>query len=698
MANNVVWYAGRCVKRTEHDKAAHLEAVAQLVDGKWRLIENPDVLFRHMNDVELRAVDARQIKVSDWAAFTIGSKGSRAKSWPATAHRRLHRYMDLSYLGSAEQVHRVLVGDGVQTKHPSGIWIVRCAENEVLQFELRQSGDVAHFAAGNGKVPAYHFDPEAVVRMPGPDGEIELYDLRGTSPVNYYDWAPDDAFALRVVQAAAHAGDPRARDLVSWLELHARKLEGLLSLNPSDFAAANEALRSGKLAKRLAADQALLRTFVNELAAEERVGALIKESAERIAEQERARARAQAEMEAKREMEAARKHRLAALESELERVAEELRTHADAELQRLRAEADEELRRTVGARAEAMEKLANEMDMRCKALGVDAAKLEAVVEERRQKIESLRVEAAEVQASIDALRGEAAVTADKLAAEQSRFEAIRLRCPLPGPKRAAKPLALERVGTELEASKLLSANGKVLMAHFLALVLAGEVPVLCGAEVDDFLLVAEIMFAGGRSVRMEGDPTIITFEDLWIRAGTDLRTALGQALATAAGAEGEPRTTLAVIERAERSGARFWYPTLADRAQRGDLPRRLLICMTIEDHECDEVAEILRHTVRLEVNDALAPSAAIPLAMAASTGTATELDPGVTRADVALGAPAVTTVAAALGSARCARAMRAAAEAKRMSPPARPSTLVHLFRGPGGNAVDVDKTRSTNDA
>ncbi|WMD20188.1 hypothetical protein RAS12_26860 [Achromobacter seleniivolatilans] len=699
MASNVIWYAGPCIKRAEKGTASHLEAVAQLVNSEWRLIDDPKILFRGMNDVELRAADARQLRVSDWAAFTIGIKGSRTKSWPATAHRRLHRYVDLSALEGAEQAQRQLVVEGVQTRQPSGTWIVRCAEDEVLQVELRQHEGVAHLALGNGRVSAYRFDPESVTRMPTPDGEVDLYDLKGATPARYYDWTPDDSFALRVVRAAVDAGDGHARSLVAWLESHAKQGEGLLPVKSADISAANEALRSGKLAKRLAEDQELLRSFLDVLVDDERIGALIKEGAERVVEQERADARVRAEAEAKREMEASRKHRLAALKEELENAAQIGRKSLSEELDKLRAHGEAELQQSVSARVGAMEKRAGELDAHCKALAIEAGHAKAAVGEERQKAASIRCEIAEAQASLNAIQVSTAMAAAELAVEQTRLTAAQTKCPVIVRPGATKLLTLEGVGAEIDASRLLSGRGKTLMANFLALTLAGEVPALCGPGVDDFLLAAEIMFGGGRSVRMEADPTILTFEDLWIRAGTDLHTGFGQALAMASGIEGKPRTMLAVLERAERSGGRFWYPTLADRAQRGTLPRSLLICVTIADQECEEALEILSRAVRLDLNDVLEADSSLPLAMiAASAGTATELDTGRERANVALGAAAVATDAPQLGAWRSLRAMRAVAEATSLSPVARLSELVHLFLGTGGKPASANKPQRATHA
>lgn len=691
MTSDAIWYAGRCIKRSEKDTAAHLEAVAQLVSGEWRLIPDPKSLFRNMNVIELRAADARQMRVSDWAAFTIGSKSARVKSWPATSHRRLFWYVDLCALGGAEQAQRKLV-EGIQTNDPSGVWIVRCAEEEVLQVELRQQEGVVRLIH-SGLVSAYRFDPESVVRMPTLGGEVDIYDLKSATPTRTYDWTPDDAFALRIVRAASDAGDAHAGSLIAWLEAqHAKQVGDLLPVKSSDIVAANEALRTGKLAKRLATDQALLRSFMDVLVGDERIGALVKEGVERVAEEERIGARARAEAEATREIEVSHKKRLAALEVELEKAAQKGWKSMSEDLDKLRVDAEATLQKTIATRIDAMEKQVREQDAHYTALCIEVGHAKAAVEDERKKAASLRAEVAEVQASLNATHDSLVAAATELAAEQARLAAMRRKCPVIGPPGAAKRLTLERVGAEIEASRLLSDRGKSLMAHFLALTLAGDVPVLCGPGVDDFLLAAEMIFGGGYSVRMEGDPTILTFEDLWIRAGTDLRTGFGQALAITGGVEGTSRTTLAVVERAERSGARFWYPALADRARRGGLPRGLLLCATIEDRECEEAVEIMSRAVSLDVNDVLVSDSSFLLAMAvASAETASELDVGSERADISLGVARVTADAPQLSAAWTVRAMRAVAEASSLFPSARLSGLVQLFLDASGQPASVNR-------
>jgi hypothetical protein len=92
---------------------------------------------------------------------------------------------------------------------------------------------------------------------------------------------------------------------------------------------------------------------------------------------------------------------------------------------------------------------------------------------------------------------------------------------------------------------------------------------------------------------------------------------LRQAIAEASGES--PTTQLCVISKADRSGARFWYPALADRAHRTELPPRFLVCATLKDAESDETAEFASRGILLEAKDLIAPKASI-VAPAVLTG------------------------------------------------------------------------------
>jgi hypothetical protein len=707
MASTLAWYAGRCIKRAEHDKPALLEAAAQQVDGVWKPIENREALFKHIDGLELRTADARQVRAAEWLAFTMTPTGPRAKTWKALQHRRLYWYVDLSADGGQGPVHRRLLTKGFNTRQPSGVWIVRCTDDEVLMLDLKQQDGAAHLASGTSKVMAHRFDPASVAALPTAEGVIQLYDLNGAAVQATYDWTGDDAFALRLVRAAAGAGNVEANKFIPWLEAFAKQGQTLSSVDPSDLAFAHDAIRAGQLAKRLADDQALLRKFIDAFATDERIADVINAFAAKAAEQERQAARSRAETAFAKEIAVQRDKKLRELESDMRSIERARTAELDADraqrlkqlseaIERQRVSAEEELQRSVEARRAVIESGVQDLENRRAALTKQAAQLEAANEEAQRELASLLSAASEANAGLEATRSEANAIHVALLAEQASLTMLQMKCPAPSAPASAPTVSPVGLSQKIEASKLLSAQGKKLMMQFAALVLAGEVPALCGPGVSDFLAAAETMLAAGRAVRMEADPTIITFEDLWIRPGLSLPTALGHALRYAAGAASQPRTNLAVIERAERSGARFWYPPLLHAAQRGDVPQRLLMCVTIEDPGCEEAAAIFAHAVRLDVDGALAPNAGVAFAMAKAAGIAEELDPGPGRADVSLGAKDVLAHADALGASRTARALRVLAQARQMHvnaqatgthASAQAAAFIRLFMT-GGDAVD----------
>jgi hypothetical protein len=156
------------------------------------------------------------------------------------------------------------------------------------------------------------------------------------------------------------------------------------------------------------------------------------------------------------------------------------------------------------------------------------------------------------------------------------------------------------------------------MRQVTALMLAGEVPILVGDERDDFLRIAECLLSSADGVRIEADPTLITFEDLWARVGDGAATALVEAVALAGGETA--RTVLAVVAGCERSGARFWLPALANRARRGLLPRRLLICATMSDRDTEESEHLEASAIILRIDGAInvAARGLAPLALNAN--------------------------------------------------------------------------------
>lgn len=211
------------------------------------------------------------------------------------------------------------------------------------------------------------------------------------------------------------------------------------------------------------------------------------------------------------------------------------------------------------------------------------------------------------------------------------------------------------------------------MGRFVVLALAGETPVLFGPEKDDFLEIATALLAGGRASRLHADPTMVAFDDLWIRPGTMTPTVLREAAEAALGGRdggaSPPATALVVVAGADRSGARFWHPALVDCARRGRLPRRLLVCVTVDDPGSEEAEALppgsLFNTAGVTAEGA---SSVAPVLLAGPRAVRRELDPGERPDDLAAAVPLIGSVAGRLSSIEATRLARIYVEASRMMP------------------------------
>jgi hypothetical protein len=172
------------------------------------------------------------------------------------------------------------------------------------------------------------------------------------------------------------------------------------------------------------------------------------------------------------------------------------------------------------------------------------------------------------------------------------------------------------------------------MIDFAAFALAGEVPVLEGAQAGDFALVAEVLMAAARLVPFDADETVIAPDDIWSRPGSGLASQVSQAAALAVGGQ----THLVHLRGIERSAARSWHPALCSLSRSGMLPRRLILFATFLDSASDEAAALPAGTCRINVDNTIAPGAALlaPRLLSPTLGgTAGRLDPGERPTDLA---------------------------------------------------------------
>lgn len=686
------WYAGRCVSRHEHDKSVNIEVIARLDETEWIPLENARHLFGGVQEVELRCSHAKTIKIGEWEMFQLSKKGK--KLWIVGEHKKLHHFIDLSTLGNASQIQRYIASDELKTSEASGSWILRSQDTEVLQVELRQIQGAGHLATVSGKIPAFPFDPDCIARISLGGIEIELYELRHKGyPTAIYDWSSDEAYAVRIIRSIANASDPRVKATIGWLEEHGKTRQSLELLNAVDIAAANDAVRSGKLAKRLSSDQALLSSLVNTMLNDSRVLGLIKSKTDLIAEEERSTLRIRAETAMQEQLIALRQERMASMDIEIESLRlgcvkkiDDRYVELERELVARKENGLIEINHDLGALVTALQLHADELTSQCSRAKDELVELDEKSITLNGQLQLLRDQERDALINIDRLVAVTSLAKSQANTANEKFFAPR------SPLERGVPLMAGDIKDFVESSQLLSAKGKEIMLQFLALLLAGELPVLIGPDVDDFLLVAESMFANGTSTRLEGDPTIINFEDLWLRPGTNVQTALASALASMDSDETDETTKLVVINRAERSGARFWFPALAAHTRRGELPRRLLACVTIQDTESEEAEAVLSEATRLDIHNALTAEAAI-VAIASGIELRRNLDPAERPADLTEAVPVLAPHLQRLTFARAQRAARAIVEAKNLGIPTQP--LVELFIvASGANTAVVAQLRS----
>ncbi|WP_134517417.1 hypothetical protein, partial [Pseudomonas aeruginosa] len=662
-----------------NDMTVQLKVVAVKTKLGWSLVENPHKLFRKSGEVEMRGADVASLRFGEWVKFQVGPS-ERKDQWRATRHHRLYAYYDLSSAQSVEEARQTLTFNGVATHRPPGIWMIRINGDQVVQIEFTRSGDDLLLASHITTLPAYEFDQDSVISMPTGSSEHLFYDLGSDAkPCYTYDWTPESGYIERVIRRLAGFQSPQLAEIISWLQQHADERTGRITVNPDDVLAAHEALRSGELAKRLNAEQTLLRSLVDALTGDARMAGLLERERNALIEQERNTIHTNLEMQLAVEMELQRDLRTSQLEVQLKeheaasraQIKEQLdhdRQEAESAIAAYQAAQKVEIDKVICSRLAALEQEKAELTEYCANLSQSRDELILTLHELEIKAEDLNALVGDLSAAVTILKeqrehGTAEVERlkeiSRVASEGRGYAPVTV-VPFYRPKHSTAWCCSE-AGEVLKNCALLTSNGKKLMEQFIALSLAGEIPLLVGPDVADFLLVAESLVASGRSARLEADPTILTFEDLWVRAGTGLPTSLAQGLTLASSQE--PCSVLGVIDRAERSAARFWLPALTDRARRGDLPRRLLLCATVEDDSCEEAEALRGSQIWLPVKEAIAKDAATVAPLWLSPSQYRELDPGDCPVEsIEGGLNVAQKLANRLGLVNTLRAVRSAAE------------------------------------
>lgn len=628
--SKIPWYLGQFDRRNYQ---SYLKAIAQETPDGWRTIENPKKLFPRTGEVEFNEADALQLRKGEWAAFHVGL-GTRNRV-QAKHSRRIYPYYDLSSGQSLLEARRQLSFDGITTDGEPGLWAIRFGPDGLILANLAESKSGCLNLSISQNVYEYDFREGDVISVSGisVNGKLFYMPNVNVSPARIHDWTPDKQYIEYIIQLISCADSTAA--IASWLQVHTNEQNGKLTSGVDALLAAAQMLRSGELAKKLEEEDSLTRQFTEAVLKDQHIARLLDHQIQNIAEEERVALRIEQHKGLDKEFSAERLRRREAIEREMAAFDKTRKSEIEEEIAQLWQLEEEKLQTDFAEKKANIEQtlkqekayLESEIS-RLKDANVDLCTQN---ENQRQILASLACEHEVFLASLTDAEERTAQAQTELEkmdiaiAEKARrmaYSAIpEVRLPA-----QARVISCEEFGHTIRENKLLTSDGKLLMAQFLALMLAGECPLLYGPETQDFLAIAASLISSGRTIRQIADPTMITGEDLWVRAGNKMATPLYQGLLLSEASC--PRTILAVIERVECSAARFWLPALKDRLYGGDLPRRFLICGTIENEDCEEAEKLKEQHLRLRMENVVIQNAIALSPLHLSSENHSELDPG----------------------------------------------------------------------
>lgn len=633
-------FVGRFVRK--QGNFGTVAVVGRMDAGQVETLTDPKRLFPKDGLVETQGVFHARLARGDWVEFDlVRNSRPRAPAYRATHLRRLARYAVLPE--STIAGYRVLLTkEGWRGESRAGTWALRIAGDRLLvvDLELGKDGALRIPRKLAREVHWSEYRDGLIVQLPVEGGTEQVFVGDFGSVSGSYDWSEEADHVARVIRSLSDANDPRLADLIAWLELHHEEGTGRVFAAAADHEAAEAALRSGELAERLRADKDLMAAYVEAAqlddAVREAISAWTREGhgaeAARLREEldgEIAETRVRLEAELSVEIARKQSEAFAAVTAGAEAAAEARRAELERNVREVEAEMAERFSALDKQFAERRTLLESEAAQHRQATGDAAAEAKAA----KAALDQVRADEAEAR---ERLAG-TVVEIDRLLAIGGRLEAASTPAASAGPDIAQtqgvrhnfpeQPLVpAAKKAQAIDHQVFLTESGKDTMRRLATLLLAGELPILIGDDKAGLLRLAEALFCPGRSALIEADPTIISIDDLWARAGSGAPTAL--ALATQAAAAGG--AVLVVINAIERSGARFWLPALADALRRGSLPRGLLVCCTIDDGEHDEVAALPKDIQTVETRGALAENVYLagPTLLSPPKLELTTLDPG----------------------------------------------------------------------
>jgi hypothetical protein len=621
-------YCGVCVRL--RDAVAYFEVRGQF-DGAsiLDLSHSSHGLFPPKGEVELRPNPTNPVSRGVWMAFGVEGYGPPGHvKFRAVDARRLLPFEDLADIGDAESVRRLLVEEGRIDDFP-GARYVQTGDREMVRIDVRQCADGRWRVSREtdlSSLPVWEYRPELRLRVSDGLGTVSVVSVRtALRQIGTTLWSSDADIVRRIVGAMRDKSDPEdtaRRQFADALLRYADQLErgGETSHRGVDAFTARRVLRLRRVASALRDQQDVLQEYFELLRQDPEVRALLHQkmaaAVEAEVESQRASIRQTLELELDRDMAEVRDRRKAELEKSmgeldtemmenLERRAAARSAEVDRQIAEREKEGLEEIERSLSDKHSTLEAEVFALEDRRSALAAETT----VLDKKKEALDAELRDLSERQNRATEIVEKWTSIASALGARPGSFALAQPSIPVPDRASEPSPVALRTADFEnaIAGCTLLTNAGKDMLVRLAALMLAGEVPLLHGPECDDFIEIAQAYISNGRHARLEADPTIIAFDDLWIRPGTQVATPLRQALAEASGERA--RTKLCVISNADLSGARFWYPALAEKARRAELPPRLLICATLKDPKSEEAEQLVETGLALEIKDVIAPKA-----------------------------------------------------------------------------------------
>jgi hypothetical protein len=650
------WYAGRVV----HHRGPHALAdfLALEEQGGWVAIETPHRLFPKHGQVEVQAVGASTFRPNDCVSFQVVQNTKRgATAFKASLYSPLPRFADLKSLGSAEAAMGIFASSGWASNSQPGQWAIRIDDATVVLLNLASDhGErLRMHRAGSSRVICYKYEESRVMQGLVFAGDDALYDMRGSySSIGTLDWSEESDFVARIIRSLMGAGDSRLQEIIEWLELYSDDVSGSVSAIGGDISRGFSALRSGAVSARLSTDKALMDAYLAAVRDDDKITELIRtavfdaELAARSASDEAIQLAAENSIRALRESDALdlekKRH---AFETRMDDEYRERTEEIEAKISEKFAQRMDEVETAAKGRDQELAQIRDRLTHECDDLRTSKRELESgisLLNERRLSEQRLLVEAAMASASLHA-PPQGDVANAHLSLSPSTVE-------------QGRTFLLSGLDGEVSQSRLLTPVGKSSLSRLVALMLAGEIPVLHGSGVDDFVLVAASIISPGRFVVCNLDATVLTADDLWSRPGSIVRSPLAYASSLASQ---ESLTYVVLLRGIERSAASVWHESLSTAARSGWLPRHLLILSSVLDITSAEVGAIPQSTCFLNIEDAIAEGAAqvAPVLMSVARNEYSGgLNPGVRPTDLSssltdlVGIESISTVSLTLRMAR----------------------------------------------